>query len=103
MDLADWRDLTFTIFAIVSVIVITVLIVAAATVTVVTVRGLRAARLKLNESRPRIHAARDAAIAAESKVSKASDAVASPFIRVGGIVNAVKKGATTLVGGREGP
>jgi hypothetical protein len=102
LDLADWRDLTFTVFGTLMVIVLILFTAVAAVASYFVIRGLLASRRKLAEARPTATTIRQTAARVEVGAGKVSDAVASPFIKVRGLANAVKEGAIALVGGREG-
>lgn len=101
MDLQDWRDLTFIIFAVLMLLVLIAIAVATLIVTFLLIKGVGLGRRKLNEVKPKITPVRVAAGRVEATVEKGSDAVASPFIKLNGLINAVRKGAETLVTGRD--
>ena len=101
MDLEDWRDLTFTIFAALLIVVLLLLTAIAVAVSYLVIKGLSLGRSKLAEARPTVSTIRQATAKVEAGASNASDTVASPFIKARGLVNAVKEGAMALVRGRE--
>jgi hypothetical protein len=101
LDLEDWRDLTFTVFG--SLMIVTLILFTAVAVVgaYFVVKGLSLGRTKLAEARPTVTTVRQVAMKAEAGASKTSDVVASPFIKIKGLANAVKAGAETLVRGPE--
>ena len=101
MDLQDWRDLTFTVFASLMVIVLIIFTVVAVVSSYFVIKGLITGRRKLAEARPRVTTIRQTAAQVEVGAGKVSDSVASPFIKIRGLTNAVKEGAMALVGGRD--
>ncbi|HEX5940300.1 MAG TPA: hypothetical protein VFZ12_08055 [Dehalococcoidia bacterium] len=104
MDLQDWRDLTFTVFGTLMIITLILMTVVAAVASYFMVKGLTIGRTKLAEARPTVTNVRQVAARVEAGASKTSDTVATPFIKLRGLMNAVKEGAMTLVRGRdEGP
>ncbi|MPZ23000.1 MAG: hypothetical protein GEU28_05535 [Dehalococcoidia bacterium] len=103
MDLETWRDLAFVIFAVLLLLVLLALLVASGALLFAVLKLRGVVRSKLAETRPRVSAAREMLVKAERGVDRASDGVASPFIKLNGLIGAVRRGATTLVTGRDGP
>jgi hypothetical protein len=99
-DLAYWRDLTFTVFAVLSAFVLLIFVGVSAAAGYFSVKGLRTGRTKLAEVRPNISHVRETASRVEVGVEKGSDVVATPFIKMRGIINATRRGASTLFTGR---
>lgn len=101
MDLQDWRDLTFTVFASLMVVVLILFTLAAAAGAYFLIKGLLTGRRKLAEARPTVTTVRQTAARVEVGATRVSDTVATPFIKARGLANAVKEGARALVGVRD--
>ncbi|MEX2237200.1 MAG: hypothetical protein WEB00_06675 [Dehalococcoidia bacterium] len=101
MDLEFWRDLTFVIFASLLLLVLLIFIVVSAVGSFLVVKVLSAGRGKLAEVKPKIAMVRETASKVEVGVEKGADAVSAPFIKARGLVNGIRRGATTLFTGRD--